>query len=90
MNTHIIFDEGKNDDQEEEDNNGDTREGGIDINEAKELIKVQDRADKKRERERVKEKHTTKQLKSKVNHQLKQSSASVTLDQVPEQSTMPS
>ena len=90
LNTHVIFDEGKNDDQEEEDNNGDTGEGGIDINEVKELIKVSDRADKKRERERVKEKHKTRRLKSKVKHQSKQKSTSVTLDQVPEESTMPS
>ena len=65
-------------------------EGGIDISEVKELIKVSDRADKKRERERVKEKHKTRRLKSKVKHQSKQKSTSVTLDQVPEESTMPS
>ena len=88
LNTHIMFDEGKNDNQEEEDKD-DKEEGGIDISEAKELIKVQDRVDKKRERERVKEKHKTKRLKSKVKQQPKQKSASVTLDQVPEESTIP-
>ena len=67
LNTHIIFDEGKNDDHEEEDKDDEMAEGGIDINEAKALIKVQDRADKKREQERVKEKHKTRWLKSKVN-----------------------
>ena len=88
LNTHIMFDEGKNDDQEEEEKD-DKEEGGIDISEAKELIKVQDWVDKKRERERVKEKHKTKRLKSKVKQQPKQKSASVTLDQVPEESTIP-
>ena len=45
----------------------DAKVGGIDINKAKELIKIQDKSDKKRERERIKEKHKTMRLKSKAN-----------------------
>ena len=92
LNTHIIFDDEDedNNNQDEEHDDSDTEEGGIDVDEAKELIKIQDKADKKRERERIKEMHKTRRLKSKVKQQPKQKSAGVMLDQVSEESVLPS
>ena len=80
LNTHIIFDEDKNEQTDE----SDTGEGGIRIDEAKELIEIQDRVDKKRERERVKELHKTRRLKPKIKQKPKESSG-VTLGQASEE-----
>ena len=90
LNTHIIFDDGdkdndENSDQEEKQVESDTEEGGIDVDEAKELIKIQDKADQKQERERIKEMHKMRRLKTKVKRQPKQKSAGATLDQVSEE-----
>lgn len=95
LNTHIIFDDedkdnDENSDQEEGHDDSDTGEGGIDVDEAKELIEIQDKVDKKRERERIKEIHKTRRIKSKIKQQPKQKSTGVTLDEISEEPVFPS
>ena len=80
LNTRIIFDEDKNEQRDE----SNTDEGGIRIDEAKELIRTQDRVDKRRERERVKEMHKIRRLKPKIKQQ-KKKSLGVTFGQVSEE-----
>ena len=93
LNTHVVFDDnnepgGENEvdgNQEEKCDDSDVSDaGGINIREAKELIKIEDKVDKRRERERIKEMHKVRRRKSKAKQQSEQETAGVTLEKVSE------
>jgi len=65
LNTHIMFDDNDHVADKEEHSGESDIEGGIDVNKVKQEMIERDKSDKRIERERVRNLHRTKRLKSK-------------------------